>query len=377
MLCSDEHLISYDPKDRDWIQKTIQELSDPPVSRHRGWGTPIPIFQCQRCGRELSDTRIIKAIRTLVSRRGADSWFKLNAEDLLPPNTRCPNCNGKEFRKEFTTLDGRFAVLLNTINNFGTKGNAVNPVNVYFRYPNQFHKWFAQFVLTSIAISDVEPLNVTLAGDHSNIQAVDVDQSWMEDYPKDVLRLFCLQPNLDLSSIETHLQQCQQEYSAIQELCAIILNHLEDFTLDPEEPRLELMTMPDTQELFTTASMLQSVDSAYQQRDYYQAWCLLRDFCQSDLQQFVDNWFNTSETVLEKRSCQTMLLGILYVLVQRFAPIIPFFSEQTYASIRMWVDTDSPADDTQSEDESELSSIFLKHWIAHADFPCFGNADRL
>ncbi|MCE2395432.1 class I tRNA ligase family protein [Candidatus Poribacteria bacterium] len=377
VLCSDEHLVSYAPKDRDWIQKTIQELSAPPVSRHRGWGTPIPIFQCQRCGRELSDTRIIKAIRTLVSRRGADSWFKLNVEDLLPPNTLCPNCDGKEFRKEFTTLDGRFAVLLNTINNFGTKGNAVNPVNVYFRYSNQFHKWFAQCVLTSIAISDVEPLNVELAGDRSNIQSVGVDQSWMEDYPKDVLRLFYIQPNLDPSSVETHLQQCHQEYSAIQELCAMILNHLEDFTPDPEEPRLELMTMPDTQELFTTASVLQSVDSAYQQRDYYQAWCLLRDFCQSDLQQFVDNWFNTSETVLEKRSCQTMLLGILYVLVQRFAPIIPFFSEQTYASIRMWVDSDLPAEDTQSEDESELSSIFLKHWISPADFPCFGDADML
>ena len=375
VLCSNEHLVSYAPKDRDWIQKTIQELSAPPVSRHRGWGTPIPIFQCQRCGRELSDTRIIKAIRTLVSRRGADSWFKLNAEDLLPPNTLCPNCDGKEFRKEFTTLDGRFAVLLNTINNFGTKGNAVNPVNVYFRYSNQFHKWFAQCVLTSIATSDVEPLNVELAGDRSNIQSVDVDQSWMEDYPKDVLRLFYIQPNLDPSSVETHLQQCQQEYSAIQKLCTIILNHLEDFTPDPEEPRLELMTMPDTQELFTTASVLQSVDSAYQQRDYYQAWCLVRDFCQSDLQQFVDNWFNTSETILEKRSCQTMLLGILYVLVQRFAPIIPFFSEQIYASIRMWVDSDLPAEDTQSEDESELSSIFLKHWISHADFPCFGDTD--
>ena len=135
VLCSDEHLAYYDPEDRDWIQQTIQDLPPPSVSRHRGWGTPIPIFQCQKCGRELSDTRIIKAIRTLVSRRGTDSWFKLNAEDLLPPNTRCPNCDAKEFRKEFTTLDGRFAVLLNTINSFGTKGNAAAPVNVYFFLP--------------------------------------------------------------------------------------------------------------------------------------------------------------------------------------------------------------------------------------------------
>jgi isoleucyl-tRNA synthetase len=377
VLCSDEHLAYYNPKDKNWIQQTIQELPPPPVSRHRGWGTPIPLFQCQKCGRELSDTRIIKAIRTLVSRRGTDSWFKLNVEDLLPPNTLCPNCDGKEFRKEFTTLDGRFAVLLNTINNFGTKGNEIDPVNVYFFYSNQFQKWFAQFVLTSIAISDVEPLNVDLTGGRSNVQSVDVNQSWMEEYPKDVLRLFCIQPNLDPSSIETHLEQCQQEYSALQELCAVILSHLEDFTLDPDEPRLELMMMPDTQELSTTASVLQSVDFAYQQRDYYQAWCLLRDFCQSDLQQFVDNWFNASETVLEKKSCQTMLLGILYVLVQRFAPIIPFFSEQTYASIRMWVDAPSPSEDTQSQDGSELSSIFLKNWISHANFPFFADADML
>ena len=376
VLCSDEHLAYYSPKDRDWIQKTIQKLSPPPVSRHRGWGTPIPIFQCQKCGRELADTRIIKAIRTLVSRRGADSWFKLNAEDLLPPNTLCPNCDGKEFRKEFTTLDGRFAVLLNAINNFGTKGNTATPVNVYFFYPNQFHKWFAQFILTSIAISDVEPLNVELAGDRSSVQSVDVNQSWMEEYPEDVLRLFCLQPNLGPSSIEAHLQQCQQEYSALQELCAVILSHLEDFTLDSDAARLELM-MPDTQELATTASVLQSVDSAYQRHDYYQAWCLLRDFCQSDLQQFIDNWFKTSEEVPEKRFYQTMLLEIWYVLVQRFAPIIPFFSEQTYASIRMWVDTTAPSDDTRSQDESELSSIFLKNWISHADFPCHTGADML
>ena len=374
VLSSDEHLAHYSPKDRNWMQKTIQKLSPPPVSRHRGWGTPIPIFQCQKCGRELSDTRIIKAIRTLVSRRGTDSWFKLSAEDLLPPNTLCPNCDGKEFRKEFTTLDGRFAVLLNAINNSGTKGNKMDPINVYFFYPNQFQKWFAQFVLTSIAISDVEPSNVELLGDHSNVESVDVNQSWLEEYPKDVLRLSCIQPNLDSSSIETHLQQCQQEYSALQELCAVILGHLEDFTLDPDASQLELM-VPDAQELSATTSVLQSVDSAYQRRDYYQAWCLLRDFCQSDLQQFVDNWFKASETVQEKRSCQTMLLEIWYVLVQRFAPIIPFFSEQTYASIRMWVDTTSPSEDMQSQDESELSSIFLKNWISNADFPCFAGAD--
>ena len=376
VLSSEEYLTCYSPKDREWIQQTVQELSPPPVSRHRGWGTPIPIFQCQKCGIELADTRIIKAIRTLVSRRGTDSWFKLNVDDLLPPNTLCPSCNSKEFRKEFTTLDGRFAVLLNAINNFGIKGNNnIDPVNVYFCYPNQFHKWFCQFVLTSIAISEAAPLNVELTGDDSDVQSVDVNQDWMDEYPKDVLRLLCIQPNLDPTSIAQQLQQCQHEYTAIQELYTLILSCLEDFTLDPHEPQLEPMLTPDAQVLSTTASVLQSVDLAYHQRDYYQVWCLLRDFCQSDLQQFLDNRFNVPETVPEKRSYQTVLSEILYVLIQRVAPIIPFLAEQTYASIRMRVDAASSSDCIQHQDESELSSIFLKNWVSHTNFPYLADAD--
>ena len=372
MLCSDEYLTNYGPKDRDWIRQTIRGLPSPLVSCHRGWGTPIPIFQCQKCERDFSDPRIIKAIRTLVSRRGADSWFKLEAEDLLPPNTSCHNCEAKEFQKELTILDGRFAVLLNAVNNAEVKGNDIDPINVYLFYPNEFHKWFARFVLTLIAISDEAPLNVELIGDHSNVEAVDINQSWIDKYPKDVLRLFYLQPNLDPSSMETSLQQCEHEY---HELCAMIWSYVEDFIPNPQNPPPEPIRQPDVQVLAATARVLQSVDAAYQQRNFYQAWCLLRDFCQSDLQHFFDNRFNMSETAREKRSCQTVLSEILHILIQRFAPIIPFFSEHTYALIRMRETAASSADHPQHHDEAELSSIFLTNWVSQIDLSRLADAD--
>ena len=375
LIGSDEHLTHYSPRDRDWMQQTIRELPLPSVSCYRGWGTPIPIFQCQKCGRELSDARIVKAIRTLVSRRGADSWFKMDAEDLLPPNTLCLNCDAKEFRKEFTTVDGHFAVLLNAINNLSVKGNDIEPTKVYFFCSDQFHKWFAQFVLTAVAISGSAPSNVELTGDVSNVQSVDVNQSWMDKYPKDVLRLLCLQPDLDPLSIEMRLQQCQQEYNIIQKLFTMILSYLEDFSLDPHDFPLEPLLTPDKQVLATTARAIQFVDLAYQRRDFYRAWGLLRDLCQSDLQQFCDHRFNASETAREKRSCQTALLEILYILIQRFAPILPFFSEKTYALIRMWEAAASAADYTQRQEESELSSIFLKDWISPIDLSHLADRD--
>lgn len=357
VIGSDEHLTHYRSKDRDWIRQTVRELQPPSVSCHRGWGTPIPVLECQKCGRELADSRIVKAIRTLVSRRGADSWFKFDAEDLLPPNTLCHHCNGKEFRKEFTTLDGRFAVLLHAINNLEVKGNDVHPIHIYFLYPNQFHKWFAQFILTSTAISGAAPLNMELTGDRSNAQSVDINQSWLEEYPKDVLRLLCLQPDLTSSSMEGHLQQCQHEYNTIQELCTTILSYLEDF--EPHAFSLDPTTKSATQVLSAAAEVLQSVDLAYQQRNFYQAWCLLRDFCQSDLQQFFSKQCKAWKKVEKKRFCQTVLSAVLYVLIQRFAPIIPFFAEQTYAS--------QPYS-TQGQDESELSSVFLENWVSPVHF---------
>ncbi len=379
VLDSGDYWAHYSPEDRDWIQQTIRDLSDPCVSSRRGWGAPIPIFQCEKCGCQLSDPRIFKAICALVGRRGPNIWFKLNAEDLLPPNTLCPNCDAKEFRKEFTLLDGRFAVLVNAINNSEVKGNNSQPVNVYFFHPNQFHKWFSQFILTSIAIHDATPLNMELTSVGSNVQSAEVSENWIDKYPKDVLRLLGIHPDFDHPSMEAPIQQCQNEYNTVKRLYAEILSYLENFNPDAHKRALETLFPLDALALSVTNRVLQSVDLAYQQRHFHQAWCVLRDFCQSDLQQFylpvLKNRFNAAKATREARSGQTALWELSRVLIQRFAPIIPFFAEQTHALIQRRDTASSSSDGVKGECEFEFSSVFLKDWVSQINAPHIADAD--
>ncbi|MCZ6681484.1 MAG: class I tRNA ligase family protein [Candidatus Poribacteria bacterium] len=379
VLRSDDSWGRCRPQDRVQIQQTIEDLSDICVSRHRGWSIPIPLLQCDRCGYQLSDDRILKATRDLISRRGTEVWFKLNAEYLLPPKTLCPNCEGKEFRKESTLLDGRFAVLLNAVNRSKVKKKSLGPVDVYFFAPNEFDKWFAQFVLTLVALHDAVPSNIDLTAVGSHVPSIEINENWIDEYPKDVLRLLCVQPDSESLSIDNRLQACQNEYHIVQTICAEILSCLEDFSSEAHQLALETLLPLDALALSMTNRVLQAVDFAYQQRDFHHAWCVLKDFCQSDLQRFylpvLKDRLNVPETTREKRSGQTALWNILHVLIQRLAPITPFLSEQIHALIQTKSTVFPSADGVENENGPAFSSVFLKDWRTRIDIPYIADAD--
>ena len=380
VLYSADYWVGFSPLYKDWIQQAVQSLSNPCVSCRRGWGIPIPIFLCEKCGHQLSEPPIIKTLRDLISRRGSDVWFKLSAEDLLPQNTQCPECGAREFRKGATLIDGRFAVLLNAVNNSEVKRKSSWPSHVYFFSSDQFHKWFAQFILTSIAIHDAAPSHVELMEVAPPVQSVKVSESWIDKYPKDLLRLLGIHPDFDHPSVDALIQQCQMEYSTVQTLCTAILSCLETF--DPGECTLSLETLLplDALALSITNRVLQSVDVAYQQRQFHKAWCILRDFCQSDLQQFympvLQYRFNLAAETREKRSGQTALWEILHVLIQRFAPITPFLAEQIHVYLHRRNAASLPSGCIQHEEQSEFSSVFLKDWISQINIPHITDADN-
>jgi isoleucyl-tRNA synthetase len=380
VLHSDEYWTNYSQADTEWIKQAIRELLDLPVSCERGWGIPIPVFQCGRCGHQLSDARIIKAIRELISRRGTGVWFKLGVEDLLPPDTVCPNCGTKEFQKESTFLDSRFAVLLNAINHSDAKKNKSELMNVYFFVPDRFRKWFAQLVLTSIAIYDTVPFQkLELIQIGSNIQSVEISESWLDKYPKDVLRILGIHPDFDRSSADALIHQCKETYKGIQILFRSMLSVLSD--LNPREHKLPLDNLLplDALALSVTNEVLQSVDLAYQQHRFHQAWSILSDFCESDLYRFylpmLEERVKAPEGLLEKRSGQTALWEILHVLIQRFAPITPFLAEQIHTLIQEQSVDVSPSTGVSLNGDSDFSSVFLQDWIPQINISPIADAN--
>jgi isoleucyl-tRNA synthetase len=78
---------------RDRIYQMIANRPDWCISRQRSWGVPITVFFCKRCHKVVLSQEIIDRVAQMVERAGADIWFTASEKDLLPPGTRCPECD--------------------------------------------------------------------------------------------------------------------------------------------------------------------------------------------------------------------------------------------------------------------------------------------
>ena len=393
LLHSDRFWENYNEKNREWMKQTIQNLPNLSVSCYRGWSSPLPIFQCDKCNNHLSDKRVLKTVRDITSRRGTDVWFKLSVDELLPSGTVCPNCESKEFQKESALLDGHFAMLLYTINNKSdVKRTHIKHTNVAFFSDNQFSRWFAQLALTSLALHDTRPFKyLELIQVGAPEHPIETAADWMVEYPTDVLRILGIHPDFGSPSLNELLQGCEQEYTEIRSQLCAILDELADF--DPNKHRLPLdMLLPlDALALSATNNILQSVDLAYQDGRFYEAWHVLVDFCKSHFEPFylplLKERFKTETEGDEKQSGQTVLWEVLRLFVQRFAPIVPFLCEQIHDRMRHdWrvafppeqlTEPDVPYTNSASRTSEavEFSSIFLEDWIAPVEIPHIADVD--
>jgi len=152
--------VKWDPA---WGQERISNMiatrPDWCISRQRVWGVPIAVFFCGQkdCNHLLLSPEVNRAVVELFAREGSDAWYKREANDILPPGTKCSKCGGREFRKEMDIIDVWFESGSSHAAVLGGEPGLPWPADLYLEGSDQYRGWFHSSLLCAVGSRNQAP----------------------------------------------------------------------------------------------------------------------------------------------------------------------------------------------------------------------------
>ena len=330
------------------IEAMVSLRPDWCISRQRSWGVPIPALGCTSCQTQLLTAETVRHFRDLFRAKGADAWFTLPVEELLPEAARCPQCGGTSFRKEGDILDVWFESGSSHRAVLGRDFGLGFPAFVYLEGSDQHRGWFQSSILTAVGASGAAPFeNVLTHGfvvdEHNrkiskslgNYIAADV---MVERYGADVLRLYVASMDYadDISVSERGIKEMSEAYRKVRNTFRYLLGNLEDYQrFDPSEVAPDSLQEIDTWMLGELNRVIRDARADYERFEFYRVYQRIYQFCSVELSSFYldvlkDRLYAELPAGKERRAAQFVLARLHDHLTRLIAPMIPHTAEESW-----------------------------------------------
>ncbi len=331
------------------IEGMLEHRPDWCLSRQRYWGTPIPVLHCLTCQEPILDAASIERIERRFAQDGTDIWFTAQAEDLLPGG--CPQCGGKQLRKETDILDVWFDSGVSHEAVLKSRQELRWPASLYLEGSDQHRGWFQVSLIPAVALRGRPPYEQVLTHGFvvdgegrkmsKSLGNVIAPQEVIDRCGAEILRLWVASCDYreDVRISEAILEQVVEAYRKIRNTFRYLLANLYDFLPSRDRQPVEVMPELDRWALQQTQQLLETVTDAYEAYQFHQAFRAIYQFCVLDLSAFYldslkDRLYTEAADAPKRRCAQTALYDILVVLVKLLAPMLAMTTEEVWQAMR-------------------------------------------
>ena len=340
------------------IRTMVESRPDWCLSRQRAWGVGIPVVYCRDCEQPLLDAGLVRHVGERIRAEGSDVWFAAGVEELLPEGTRCPACDGGEFRREIEILDVWFDSGSSQRAVLARREELAWPADLYLEGPDQHRGWFNSSLVLATADRGSAPFRTVLTHGwivdaegramHKSVGNVIAPDEVIEQRGADILRLWTAANDLtkDGRFSWDAIDQVSEAYRKIRNTFRFLLGNLYDFDPEADAVPLEEMGPFDRWAMAELERTAEEIVEAYRSYEFHVAHQRLVNYCGVELSGvYLDGvkvrLYTRPADSAERRSAQTVLHAALDTLARLTAPLLAFTAEEVWFAMEPRADEDS------------------------------------
>ncbi len=319
------------------LKPMIEGRPDWCISRQRSWGVPIAFFRIKATKKVVLDKDILENVASIFDNKGADAWYDMSIEELLPKNSPY---NPNDLEKIEDILDVWFdsGSTWNSVIKSGEYDAGEYPASLYIEGSDQHRGWFQSSLLLSSAINKISPYKTLIthgftvdakgekmSKSKGNVVAPD---KVVKQYGSEILRLWVALSDYqtDLKISDGILKQTAEQYRKIRNTFRFLMANidgLESLVELDEYGELDRWILIRAREVFS------SVTDSFNEYDFLRGFATLNNFITNELSGIYmditkDRLYCDAKDSRTRRATQSAMALISKSMLGLVAPVLTY-----------------------------------------------------